>query len=54
MALVGCGDPVPGSTVNASPDELPRPFNVAFVDGKTAVVPMVPADVGPLAPSSHI
>lgn len=55
MVPVGCGDPVPGSTVNASAVEAPRSVSVAVVEGVTAAVPIVPADLGPLAPpSSHI
>jgi hypothetical protein len=54
MGPVGCGDPVPGSTVNASSVEAPRLVSVAFVDGYTAAAPMVPADAGPLALISHI
>lgn len=51
---VGCGEPAPGSTVKASALQLPISFIVAVVVGCTAVEPMVPADLGPLAPISHI
>ena len=51
---VGCGDPLPGSTVNASALEFPRFVSVSVVDGATAAVFIVPAEVGPLSPSSHI
>src|ERR1700751_3517252 len=54
IGLVGCGDPVPGSTVNASAAEAPRFVKVAVVECATAAVPTVPADCGPFAPINHI
>ena len=51
---VGCGDPLPGSTVNASAVAFPRLVKVSVVDGATAAVSIVPAEVGPLSPISHI
>ena len=54
IGLVGCGDPVPGSTVNARAVDDPRLVRVAVVEGATAAVLIVPAEVGPWAPSNHI
>ena len=51
---VGCGDPLPGSTVNASTLELPRSENMCVVDGVTAAVSIRHADTGLLSPTSHI
>ena len=54
IADVGCGDPLPGSTVNARAVDDPRLARVAVVVGVTAAGPMVPAETGPLAPINHI
>ena len=51
---VGWGEPLPGSTVNASVLEFPRLVSMAVVDGATAAVFIVPAEVGPLSLISHI
>ena len=45
---------MPGSTVNASVLEFPRLVSMAVVDGATAAVFIVPAEVGPLSLISHI
>ena len=52
--LVGIADPPPGSTVNARVCESPRSGSTAVVDGATALASIVPADCGPLSPTSHI
>ena len=40
--------------MNASAVELPRSLNMCVVDGVTAAVPIVSADVGPPDPIIHI
>ncbi len=52
--LVGCAEPLPGSTVNANALESPRSGNTAVVDGATVLASIVPAECGPLSSISHI
>src|ERR1700744_4054247 len=51
---VGCGDPLPGSTVNASMLDFPRLRNRCGAEGATPAASTVPAGAGPLSSISHI
>ena len=51
---MGCGEPLPGSTVNANTWEFPRSGSTAVVEGATVLASIVPAECGPSSSISHV